>query len=62
MQIFMRIFADFNGELGIGIPLHYIENANFLLCQPPHMHYNAEFYISWYKSVSYRILQKFAHT
>ena len=44
----MQIFAYFYADFGIGIPLHYIANANSLLCQPLHMHYNAEFLIGMY--------------
>ena len=37
----LRTFLDFYADFGIGIPPHYIANVNVLLCQPPHLHYNA---------------------
>ena len=39
---FMQILANSDSDFGIWIPPHYITYANFLLWQPPHMHYNAE--------------------
>ena len=57
---FFADFADFDADFCIEIPLHYNANANFLLCQSPHTHYNVEFHIVPYKQVSCGIINEFA--